>query len=291
MSGAAPPTTGGGAGRPATAATDPAMVAARPPMPGLHLPEWGAEFLGTMLLVLGGLSAVCLDFGPGSPVADRIPSVSARLLLTGALFAGSGSLVAVSPLGRISGAHLNPAVTLAFWATGHVHRNDLAGYVAAQCAGAVTGTLLLAAVWRDTARALAYGRTAPAPGVGDLAATGLETLMTLALVLTIFALVSSPRSARFTPLGTWVVVTLAVWRGAPDTGTSINPARSLGPDLVAWWFGSYWVYVAGPLLGGLLAAVAVRGLAQHRRLLTAKLFHDPRYRTVFRTRLAARRSE
>lgn len=108
--------------------------------PDIHIAEWAAEAAGTALLLLGGLSAVCLDFGPHSWVAERIPSVSLRLLITGLLFAGTGSLVALSPLGRLSGAHLNPAVTLAFRITGLVHDHDLAGYVVSQTFGAIVGT-------------------------------------------------------------------------------------------------------------------------------------------------------
>jgi len=85
-----------------------------------HLAEWSCELLGTALLLLGGLSAVCLDFGPHSPLRGLGSSV--RLLLTGLLFAGTGSLLAISPLGRRSGAHLNPVVTLAFWTQRKVHR-------------------------------------------------------------------------------------------------------------------------------------------------------------------------
>jgi len=102
-----------------------------PPQPGLHLVEWSCELLGTALLLLGGLSAVCLDFGPRSPLRGLGSSV--RLLLTGLLFAGTGSLLAISPLGRRSGAHLNPVVTLAFWTQRKVHPHDLAGYVGGCC--------------------------------------------------------------------------------------------------------------------------------------------------------------
>jgi aquaporin Z len=95
--------------------------------------EWGCELLGTMLLVLGGVSAVVLDFGIRSPVASALPSHSLRLLLTGLLFAGCGSLVAVSPIGRRSGAHLNPSITVALWCRGHLRTGDALGYVVAQC--------------------------------------------------------------------------------------------------------------------------------------------------------------
>ncbi len=105
--------------------------------------SWLCEFLGTALLFGGGLSAVFLDFGQGSPVAAHLASTSARLLLTGLLFAGTGSLVALSPLGRRSGAHLNPVVTLAFWTQRKVHPHDLGGYVVAQLAGAVAATVCL----------------------------------------------------------------------------------------------------------------------------------------------------
>ena len=77
----------------------------------LHLAEWGCELLGTALMVFAGLSVVVLDFGPASPVAPLIPDHSARLLLTGMLFATTGSVFAVTPPGRLSGAHLDPAVS------------------------------------------------------------------------------------------------------------------------------------------------------------------------------------
>ena len=82
--------------------------------------------------MIGGLSAVMLDFGPGAWMKDLLPSISSRLLLTGLLFGATGSLVAVSPLGRRSGGHLNPAVTLGFWLTRTVHVQDLIGYSTAQ---------------------------------------------------------------------------------------------------------------------------------------------------------------
>jgi aquaporin Z len=86
-----------------------------------HWREWMAEFAGTALLIVGGLGAVTLNFGQHSVVAQYVSSHSLRLLLTGALFAGTGSLVALSPLGRTSGAHLNPAVSVAFWLSRKMH--------------------------------------------------------------------------------------------------------------------------------------------------------------------------
>jgi aquaporin Z len=240
---------------------------------GLHLTEWGCELAGTFLLVAGGLSAVVLDFGSGSVVAAHVHSHSLRLLITGFLFAGTGALVTVSPLGRRSGAHLNPAVTFAFWLSGHVHRHDLAGYIGAQCLGAIAGAAFVRLAWGARAVSVHDGVQSPGPGVSDLSAAGLEVLMTAGLVLVIMVCLSSRRTARFTPLAVWVAVTIFVWRGAPYTGTSLNPARSLGPAVVAGDFSHYWVYVAGPLGGAVLAVALLRLVPADVVPLTAKLFH------------------
>ncbi len=254
-----------------------------PPQPGLHLVEWSCELLGTALLLLGGLSAVALDFGPHSPL--RGLGSSFRLLLTGLLFAGTGSLLAISPLGRRSGAHLNPVVTLAFWTQRKVHPHDLAGYVGGQLLGAVLGTAAVAGLWGGEARAVHLGATAPGQGLTGPAAMLVEAAMTAVLVLVLLLMTSSARTARWTALVLWPVIAALVWQGAPYTGTSLNPARSLGPALLVPLLGPYWVYVAGPLLGG---AVAVGGFAllRDRQVLTAKLFHDPRYRSTLGTSLA-----
>ncbi len=254
-----------------------------PPQPGLHPVEWSCELLGTALLLLGGLSAVCLDFGPHSPLRGLTSSV--RLLLTGLLFAGTGSLLAISPLGRRSGAHLNPVVTLAFWTQRKVHPHDLAGYVGGQLLGAVLGTAAVAGLWGGEARAVHLGATAPGRGLTGPAAMLVEAAMTAVLVLVLLLMTSSARTARWTALVLWPVIAALVWQGAPYTGTSLNPARSLGPALLAPLLGPYWVYVAGPLLGGALA-VAGFALLRDRQVLTAKLFHDPRYRSTLGTSLA-----
>ena len=127
----------------------------------LHRPEYGADLLGTAFLLFAGLSAVVLDFGAGSPLARIIPEKSPRLLITGLLFAGSGSLVAVSPLGKLRGGHINPAVSLGFWVHGKMHPYDLAGYIAGQLLGALLGAGLLVLVWGEKASSVRNGMTLP----------------------------------------------------------------------------------------------------------------------------------
>lgn len=238
---------------------------------------------GTAILLTGGLSAICMDFAPGSPIASAVSDHSARLLITGLLFAGTGSLVAISPLGRRSGAHLNPSVTVAFWRRGHMHSHDLAGYIVSQFAGAFAGTAMVRWLWGAKTRAVDLGVTQPGHGIG-IAAGAIEAMMTMLLVSGILVMVSSPRTARWTPLLVWVLVAALVWQGAPWTGTSLNPARSLAPALLAPHLAYLWIYFVGPLAGSLLAVAAfnaVPGLETR----TAKLFHDRRYPTTMATTL------
>lgn len=250
---------------------------------GWHWAEWSCELVGTALLLLGGLSAICLDFSAGSPVASLLPSYSARLLLTGLLFAGTGSLVALSPLGRRSGAHLNPAVTLAFTLRRHLHGSDVAGYVVAQLAGAFLGAALVRWWWGARARSVELGVTQPGPGIGTAGAAGIEAAMTSVFVLGILIMVSSHRTARWTPLYNWIAVALLVWRGAGWTGTSLNPARSLAPAVLLPETAHLWAYLVGPLGGAVLAVAAFAPVPLETR--TAKLFHDARYPTTMATTL------
>lgn len=259
------------------------------PREGWHWAEWSAEGLGTAALVLGGLSAVCLDFGAGSPVPHLVHSASLRLLITGLLFAGTGSLIAISPLGRQSGAHLNPSVTLAFWSSGHVSRSDLGGYLLAQFTGSVLGVAILRLAWGRIAVSVQDGRTAPHPGLSPAAALGIEALMTAILILTIFSLTSSPSTARWTPLVLWFVIALLVWQGAPFTGCSLNPARSLGPAVVSGDFGALWIYLVAPPLGALAGAGLFVRIFTGRRPVTAKLFHDASYPSVLGTSMPVAR--
>ena len=249
----------------------------------LHWFEYGAELAGTAFLLFAGLSAVVFDFGAGSPLASVLPDKSVRLLITGLLFAGSGSLVAISPLGRLSGGHINPAVTLAFWARGKMHHLDLGGYILGQFLGAVIGTLLLALVWGERAASVGDGLTAPGAGYPLWIVFLAEVSLTCLLVLSIFFFVSSHRLMRWTPLMVWILVATMVWLEAPISGTSLNPARSFGPALVSGVWRDLWLYLVAPPLGAVLAVGAFDLLAASKRdVLTGKLFHVPHYRSVFR---------
>ena len=249
----------------------------------LHWFEYGAELVGTAFLLFAGVSAVVFDFGAGSPLVSVVPDKSVRLLITGLLFAGSSSLVAISPLGKLSGGHINPAVTLAFWAQGKMHPFDLGGYILGQFLGAITGTLLVVLLWRGKAASVGDGATIPGAGYPLWAVFLVEVSLTFLLVLCIFFFVSSSRLMRWTPLMVWILLAMMVWLAAPISGTSLNPARSFGPALVSWSWHEQWLYWVAPPMGALLAVGAFRLLAiSERDILTGKLFHVPHYRSVFK---------
>jgi aquaporin Z len=268
-----------GDGRTASSAVDqPAATAMPSPQPahaGFHWRIWGAEAAGTALLVLGALSAVALVLGDGSPVRESLSSESVRLLITGLLVGGCVSLIVISPLGRLSGAHLNPAVTIAFRIVGRVSGHDVVGYLLAQLAGALAGAVVFRLLWGSVALSVDGGVTHPT--VATPAAIGIEAGMTGLLVAMIFVFVSRERLMHWTPLMLWPLLGALVWQGSPYTGTSLNPARSAGPAAVFTDFADLWLYVLAPLLGALVMAALwqQRHPANHPK--TAKLFHDARY--------------
>jgi len=239
----------------------------------LHPDLYLAEFIGTALLVWLGVSVVIVMFGHGSPVPRLIPGEGLRRFLTGALFGSVGALIAISPLGRISGAHINPAVSLAFWLEGKLAWRDAILYVLAQLAGGAIGALPLLA-WGSMGRSIAFGVTEPGPGVPIFLALLGEVAATFTLVLTIFITAAHPRTRPFTPFTMPILFSMLAWVEAPLSGTSTNPARSFGPALVAGEATDQWIYFVGPCLGAILSIALIRsrtiGLP---RVKVARLFH------------------
>ena len=246
-----------------------------PPEGGRHWGEWLAELLGTALLFGVGFTVVTVLLSPRSSIAREVAPV--RFLLVGMNFGLLSGLIAVSPLGRRSGAHLNPAVTLAFWLRGHVHRHDLAGYLVAQFAGALLGTAAFAAALGPWATSIHHARTSPAP-VGTATGVAIEAALTFGLMTTVFVSLGVPRLVHWTPVLVGIALTGLIWVGSPPTGASLNPARSLAPALIDSHLADLWVYFVGPALGA--SAATLLAMACGWGALTAKLFHDPRYRST-----------
>jgi aquaporin Z len=222
-----------------------------------------SELLGTAALVAVGLSFVILDFSPGGPVGRLIPDEAWRRLLTGFLFGTTGGLIALSAVGRHSGAHINPAVSAAFWLGKKISTTHLAVYVAAQVAGAVLGTLPLLA-WGGLGRSVDLGASLPGPGVTLSAAFFGEAAATFFLVAGLFFFLGRRRLRRCTPLLFPFLYAVMVFLEAPISG----------PEVISGVWRGWWVYWAGPAAGTLLG-VAVHRLPGLRRFEAevAKLTH------------------
>ncbi len=143
--------------------------------------EYLAEFAGTALLLLIGLSAVVIDFASGSPVPGWIPNEDVRRLLTGIMFAGGATAIVYSPLGRRSGGHINPAVTTAFLRLGKITWTSATWYWTAQFAGALTGAVAVRLLWGHLADQVDVGTTIPCSG-GSAASVAVEAGMVFLLV-------------------------------------------------------------------------------------------------------------
>jgi MIP family channel proteins len=208
-----------------------------------------AEGLAAFALVFAGCGAAVAATRSGDPAGT----------LGVALAFGLVVMVMVYATGHLSGAHINPAVTLAFTLSRHFPARDALAYVAAQVTGATAGALLLLAVWSD--RPAGLGATVPSVAAGS--ALVYELVMTAFLMFVIMAVATDTRAvgaAAAVAIGG--TVGLDALLGGAVTGASMNPARNLGPAIAAGEWQDFWVYVAGPLLGAAAGAGAyqlVRG--------------------------------
>jgi aquaporin Z len=252
---------------------------------GLHFKEYLCEFAGTAILVAAIVLIVGALFGDGSPLVRGIPDPALRRLLAGMMIGATGGLVAVSPLGKLSGAHLNPAVSLGFFLLKKMHPRDMAAYVLFQSLGAFAGVLAAALAAPKLALPVHDARLAPAAGLSASMVVALEAAVTFVLCGAIFVFVSSKRLMRFTPLA---VVACAGALNLLDghlSGFGANPARWFGPAAAQDYWRLAACYVFGPLAGAALAVPLPRLLAALRQTRsiphTGKIVHDSRYRSIF----------
>jgi MIP family channel proteins len=211
-----------------------------------------AELVGTFILVFGG-TAVAVGAILARPTAGPPYDSLAVALAFGLTLAA-----VVAAVGHVSGAHVNPAVTLGMAATGKFPWQYTPHYIGAQLVGAVLAAL---ATWLTFGGAGARGEaklaaTYPAQGVGDLQAFIVEILITFILVFVVMAVATDQRApAAIAPIAVGFALAVGVFIAGPVTGGSVNPARSLGPMIVAGDLSSVWLYILGPIVGGVLGAL------------------------------------
>ncbi len=208
-----------------------------------------AEFIGTLAIVYCGVGAIALT--------------SSGLLnggLIGVAFGhGFAVMSMIYTLGAVSGAHFNPAVTLAFCLTKRFPWRDLLPYVAAQLAGSVAATALLTVTHTGALERVSFGATLLAVNVSPLAGMVIEIVLTFFLTLVIFrvaVLEQNPLAGLLIGL----TVMMGISAAGPLTGVALNPARAFGPALFLGDWRNHWVMWLGPILGAALGAFAARWL-------------------------------
>jgi aquaporin Z len=201
-----------------------------------------AEVWGTFLLVMVAIGADIASVKSGGALPRPLAAAAPGIMV----------MVAVYFMGAVSGAHINPAVTLAFALRGNFPWRRVPGYIVVQLIGASLAALFLHEVIKVSAK---YGSNYPASGYSNWQAFLMEAALTLGLVSVILGTASGAQNIGiFGAIGVGGYIALAGLWGSPISGTSMNPARTFGPDLVGRDFTAYWVYVVGPVVG---AAIAV----------------------------------
>src|SRR5215204_1508579 len=216
-----------------------------------------AEFVGPFALVIAGVGAIIST----QNLADGGNLVAVSLAH------GLAIGLMVAALGHVSGGHFNPAVTISMLATGQIALTRAISYIIAQVLGATAGAGVLTLVFpalgpmgRNN-----LGVNLGLPGLGpEVSVSGaliMEAVMTFFLVMVIFGTVVDPRGPKaIAPLAIGLIITMDILTGGRITGAAMNPARAIGPAIVQQDFTNWWIYWAGPIIGGLVAAFAFESI-------------------------------
>lgn len=210
-----------------------------------------AEIVGTFILVFTGTAAAT------AALLDRATAGGPYDSLAVVLAFGLALAAIVAALGHVSGAHVNPAVTLGLAATNNFPWRYVPAYIGAQLLGAILGAIGTWISYGGQAREVAsLAATYPVGDVGNFRALIVEALVTFILVFVVVSVATDDRApAAVAPLAVGFALAAGIFIAGPVTGGALNPVRALGPMLVAGNLTSAWVYIVGPILGGVLAAV------------------------------------
>jgi len=213
-----------------------------------------AEFIGTFILVLGGCGTAVFA---GDKVGFLGVSLAFGLTIVAAAYA----------IGRISGAHLNPAVSLGVWASGRMSGKELVPYICAQIVGAIVAASVIYVIVKDGSgniggfAANGYGKNSPG-GYGMLAALVAETVLTFVFLLVILGVTDKTAPSELSGLVTGLTLTLIHLISIPITNTSVNPARSISQAVFVggWALEQLWLFIVAPIVGAILAGIVYKSI-------------------------------
>ena len=248
-----------------------------------HWPEYAIEAASLSLFMVSAASFATLLQHPSSPLAGWIASPLLRRVPMGIAMGLTLIGLIYSPLGRRSGAHMNPALTLTFMRLGKVAPADAACYIVGQFIGGVAG--IVGANWilggLPADRSVNYVATIPGMR-GSAVAFVAEVVISFVMMFMVLNVSNRPRVARFTGLFAGMLVATYITFEAPLSGMSMNPARTFGPAMLTHTAATLWIYFTAPLVGMLLAAETYVRIHEHARVRCAKLYHPMNVRCIFK---------
>ena len=209
--------------------------------------KYCAEFIGTLVLVLFACGVAGQECTPANGTAGHLITALAFGLV----------IVAMAyPIGNVSGCHINPAVSIAMLVSGKMTVKDFCGYIVAQFLGAIGGAAILNFIVKDATK---LGTNALYNG-SAMMSFAIECILTFVFVIAILGVTSRKENSSVAGLVIGLSLVLVHLLGIPFTGTSVNPARSFGPALIAGNLSGIWVFLLAPLVGGAVAAVVYKFL-------------------------------
>jgi len=248
-----------------------------------HWPEYLMEATELGLFMVSACAFTVLLFHPVSPVTNVVPDGILRRMLMGIAMGATAIAIIFSPLGKRSGAHFNPSITLTYFRLGKVKPWDTAFYIVAQFVGGVAGvavaTLLLGRA--VAAPSVNYAATLPGPR-GALIAFMAEAAISFVLMSVVLRVSNTKKLARWTGLFAGALVATYITFESPISGMSMNPARTFGSAFGAQVWMSLWIYFTAPPFGMLAAAELFTRGKTRRTAACAKFHHHNNQRCIFR---------
>jgi aquaporin Z len=247
-----------------------------------HWPEYLMEAGGLGIFMLSAAIFATLLFYPHSPVCQAISSSLVRLVLMGIAMGGTAVGIIYSPWGKQSGAHINPAVTLAFLRLGKIKPWDAFFYIVAQFIGGTAGMFIAVLCLDGPLAASAVNFVVTVPGSAGVAvAFGAEFLISFILFYVILVSSNHERLAQFTGIFAGFLIALYIVVESPLSGMSMNPARTVASALPAHLWTALWLYFIAPILGMQAACEAYVFWVKEEGPICAKLHHQNEKRCIF----------